>query len=139
MTVSLSRTSPADMATGCDNPHMGGTMLTPWPEDPEQQGSGADGSAAKRGKFPKLFGCLAVLALASLGWAGWKALSVKQAREEAELAKASEYSSDESNGGGSSGFLPLFFGSSNGAVSSGAQRANITARGGSFSGMSSGS
>ena len=88
MTVSLSRTSPADMATACDNPHMGGTMLTPWPEDPGQQESGADGSAAKRGKFPKLFGCLAVLALASLGWAGWKALSVKQAREEAAAAAA---------------------------------------------------
>ena len=65
--------------------------------------------------------------------------TLAERREEAELAKASEYSSDESNGGGSSGFLPLFFGSSNGAVSSGAQRANITARGGSFSGMSSGS
>lgn len=141
MTVHLSRTSPADMATGCDNPHMGGTMLTPWPEAPGDQDPGTDGSAATKGKFPKLFGFFAILALASLGWVGWKSFFSPPNLEEEETQ-------DSTRGGTSP--LPIFIpgvnsarsgaeSTSSGFVSPSRPRANITARGGSFSGMSTGS
>lgn len=139
MSVHLSRITP-DMATEYDNSHMGGTMLTPWPETPGEQGAGDDGSAATKGKFPKLFGFFAVLALASLGWVGWKAFFSPPSLEEDETQ-------DSTRGGTSS--IPIFIpgvssarsgaeSTSSGVVSS-SRRADITARGSSFRGLSTGS
>lgn len=141
MAVHLSRTSPADMATEYDNSHMGGTMLTPWPETPGERGAGDD-PAAKKDKFPKLYGFFAILAMASLGWVGWRAFFSPPELDEEEETQSS------TRGGTSS--TPIFIpgvnsarsgseSTSSGFVSPSRPRANITARGGSFSGMSTGS
>lgn len=105
---------------------------------------------AEEGNIPRFFGYLAILAFISLGWAGWTAFSAMMARDEERLAEWSRSDDAEESGGGAAG-PSSFYGvgvgrspSAAGAVSSGVrfparQRANITARGGSFRGLGIGS